>query len=113
AVLGIGFLALHFMFMRFFFLNPEIWKDQKNPPPFKPEDLFKVLIWFYLIGAVFFLACAVLNLLSGLFLRRRQNRTFSMVVAGINCLHIPFGTILGVMTLLVLGRDSVRKSYNS
>ena len=34
-----------------------------------------------------------------------------MVIAGINCLHIPLGTLLGVFTLVVLGRESVRKLY--
>jgi hypothetical protein len=51
------------------------------------------------------------NLLSGLFLRARRHRTFSMVVAAINCLHIPIGTALGVFTFIVLGRESVRKLY--
>jgi hypothetical protein len=30
-----------------------------------------------------------------------------MVIAGIGCLEIPYGTVLGVFSFLVLGRDSV------
>jgi hypothetical protein len=53
------------------------------------------------------------NLVSGLFIMRRKCRTFSMIVAGANCIQIPFGTVLGVFTLLVLLRDSVREAYET
>jgi hypothetical protein len=53
----------------------------------------------------------VLNVISGLCLRARKGRTFSLVVAGINCLYIPLGTLLGVFTIIVLLRDSVRELY--
>ena len=36
-----------------------------------------------------------------------RHRTFSRVVAGLNCLHIPLGTVLGIFTSIVLGRESV------
>ena len=49
--------------------------------------------------------------LSARFLRGRRHRTFSLIVAGINCLGIPLGTILGVFTLIVLLRPSVRTLY--
>jgi len=34
-----------------------------------------------------------------------------MIVAGLNCLHIPLGTLLGVFTLVVLSRGSVATMY--
>jgi len=54
---------------------------------------------------------SVANLISGVFLKRRKNRLFSMVVAGLNCLQVPFGTVLGVFTILVLVRPSVMQIY--
>jgi hypothetical protein len=36
---------------------------------------------------------------------------FSLVIAGLNCIQIPFGTALGVFTIIVLLRDSVREAY--
>jgi hypothetical protein len=92
-----------------FFSNPKMWENQKGGPP--PVEFFEIFKWFYLIGAIWFLASGVLNLLSGLYLRARTHRTFSTVLAGINCVHIPLGTILGVFTLIVLLRDSVRELY--
>ena len=52
-----------------------------------------------------------LTLLSGYFIVRRKCRTFSLVIAGINCLSIPLGTTLGVFTIIVLMRDSVKTIY--
>ena len=74
-------------------------------------EIFAVMKWFYLTGAVWFASSGVLNLISGICLRARKGRTFSLVVAGLNCLHIPLGTVLGVFTIIVLIRDSVRELY--
>jgi hypothetical protein len=40
-------------------------------------------------------------------LDERREKVFCQVVAGLNCLHVPVGTALGVCTLLVLARPSV------
>jgi hypothetical protein len=110
ALVGIGFLCLHFWVMNTVFTNPEIWKNAKDPPP---PEFFAIFKWVYLLVACLFLVAGVLNLLSASYLRLRQNRIFSIVVAGLNCLQIPFGTALGIFTLVVLTRDSVRQSYGA
>lgn len=110
AVLGILFLLLHYTVMHSVFTNADLWKNQKQPLP-PPDQLFAAMKWFYLAGAVWFLSSCVLNLISGLCLLARKGRTFSLVVAGINCLHLPFGTVLGVFTIVVLSRDSVRELF--
>jgi len=38
---------------------------------------------------------------------------FSLIIAGINCVQFPFGTVLGVFTFVVLLRDSVRELYEA
>jgi hypothetical protein len=35
-----------------------------------------------------------------------------MVVAGLNCAQMPLGTVLGVFTLMVLSRESVKSLYS-
>jgi hypothetical protein len=111
AVLGIGFLALHYTLMSTVFDNPEMWKDQKGGPP--PAELFAAFKWFYLVFGVCLVLGCVANLLSARFIQRRRYRTFSLLVAGINCAQFPFGTALGVFTFIVLLRDSVRERYTS
>ena len=111
ALLAILFLIGHYAVFRTVFSNPKMWENQKQGPP--PAAFFAIFKWFYLVGGVWFLSSGVLNLISGLCLRAKRHRTFSMVVACINCLHIPFGTVLGVFTLVVLIRDSVRELYEA
>ncbi len=109
ALLGLLFLVAHYALFHFFFANPNMWQNQKQTPP--PPEFFAIFKWFYLVFAVWFVGSGVLNVISGLCLRARKHRTFSMVVAGINCVHIPLGTVLGVFTLVILVRDSVRELY--
>ena len=111
AVLGILFLLGHYALMHAVFTNPKFFENQKQPMPVSPEKIFAVMKWFYLVMGIWFMTSGVLNVISGLCLRARKCRTFSLVVAGINCLHIPLGTVLGVFTIVVLMRDSVREVY--
>ena len=111
ALVGLLFVFAHFMFMRFFFANPKLWEGQKSGPP--PAEFFAAFKWFYLVFAVWLIASCVLNVISGLSLRARKRRTLSLVVAGLNCIHIPLGTGLGVFTIIVLLRDSVRELYEA
>lgn len=111
AVLGILFVTAHFAMFHFAFDNPKMWEHQKEGPP--PAQFFAVFKVFYVVFGLWFLSSCILNVMSGLFLRARKFRTFSLVVAAINCLHIPIGTVLGVFTIVVLVRDSVRELYET
>lgn len=90
--------------------HPEMWKYPTNGPPL-PKDFFKIFIWFYFVLGFILVTAGVLNLLSGLSLRQRKHRIFSLVVGCLNCLQVPFGTVLGVFTIMVLSRTSVREYY--
>jgi hypothetical protein len=109
ALFAILLLCAHFAVFHAFFENPKFWHDQKQTPP--PVEFFALFKWFYLIFGTWFLISGILTLISGFCLRRRKHRTFSLVVAGINCLHLPVGTVLGVFTIVVLMRETVRDLY--
>ena len=111
AFVAFGFASLYFAMIQAFFANPAMWAKSPNGPP--PAEFIAIFRWFVGVFMVWFLVSAVGNLLSGLFMRTRRHRIFSMVVAGINCAHIPLGTVLGIFTFTVLARDSVRKSYEA
>ena len=51
---------------------------------------------------------AVCVVLAGRNLARRRRYTFCLVMAGLLCMFMPFGTVLGVFTILVLMRPSVK-----
>lgn len=66
--------------------------------------------FFVAIGAIGILilgTIATLKILAGFWIRQRRRRVACMVVAAIGCLELPYGTLLGVWTFLVLTRPSV------
>ena len=111
ASLGVLLMVGYYEMMHFMFANPDFWKDQKQGPP--PAEFFAMFIWIFAIFGTWFLISGVLNVMSGIFLRQRKHRTFSLVVAGINCVHMPVGTVLGVFTIIVLIRQSVLEMYEA
>ena len=110
AVFGLMFLFVHYSFMNAMFNNPQMWKNAPQGP--LPVEFFGLFKWLYVFMGMWFVVSLVLNVISGFCLLGRKGRMFSMVVAGMNCLHIPLGTVLGVFTIIVLMRDSVREAYN-
>jgi hypothetical protein len=46
--------------------------------------------------------------MTGRSLALRKRYSFVFVMACVECLFIPFGTVLGVFTIIVLSRESVR-----
>jgi hypothetical protein len=77
------------------------------PPP--------AFAWFFIgfgVAAILFAeTLAILLVLGGSALRQRTRHRFCTVVAAISCAFAPLGTALGVCTLLVLGRASVRQAF--
>ena len=71
---------------------------------------------FAVLGSLLFLmgiAMAICVLISGRSLALRKRYSFAFVMACIDCLFIPFGTILGVFTIVVLSRESVRGLFST
>ena len=83
-------------------------KGRSGPPP---EVFMAFFGGMLLIMSAIFIAGIVCNILSANFMRKRKHRKFSFAVACVNCLQIPFGTALGVFTLVVLSRASVKAQY--
>lgn len=54
---------------------------------------------------------AAIKIYAGYCLSRRRNRTFCFIAAAVSLLAFPYGTILGVLTIVVLLRDSVRDLF--
>ena len=87
-----------------------VMEQAHEPPPDWLGSFFKAF------GAVLFLiieSWGVLILLSGYWISKRRNRTFSIVMAALCLLSFPFGTALGVFALVVLLNDDVRMEYGS
>ena len=85
-------------------------KPGEEPPP-------EFIGWiFAIVGSLLFLlgvAIAICILIAGRSLAKRTRYWFALVVACIECLFIPFGTILGVFTIVVLSRESVKALFSA
>lgn len=64
------------------------------------------------IFLVFAVGGAIAYFMTARALRDRRRRTFCMLVAAFNCLSIPWGTVLGAGTLVVLNRERVKALFN-
>jgi hypothetical protein len=58
------------------------------------------------------IAMAICILIAGRSLAHRKRYSFALVMACIECLHVPFGTILGVFTIVALSRESVKALFS-
>lgn len=81
--------------------------DGQGPPV--AVGLMFVVIGLTLIA--FLEVCAVGVILSGRFIGQKKNYLYSLVVGGVLCIFFPVGTVLGVLTILVLSKDSVKDLY--
>ena len=54
---------------------------------------------------------AALIAFAGRSLQTRRRYTFCLVMAGVECIFMPVGTVLGVFTMIVLVRDSVKELF--
>lgn len=84
--------------------------SRNNQDPTVPGVIIAV---FGVILAVLLVAFAVALIYSGRCMQQRKRRVFSIVVAALLCTNFPFGTILGVLTIVVLCRQSVMEAYSA
>ena len=105
------FPALYLVLGLIMLLVPASFKDNSGQPP----PVFVAWI-FIAIGSVFIFlgwTFAAFVVAAGRFLARRRHYTFCLVMAAVECLFMPFGTVLGVFTIVVLCRESVKPLFVS
>ncbi len=77
----------------------------------------EVVGWFFVAFGCAFVAAgwtlAGLMFAAGRAISKRRRHTFCLVVAGLSCLIMPFGTVLGVFTIIVLIRPQVKALFEA
>lgn len=103
-----GCFALIFIFLGSFLGSDFLASNSGEAPPEWLGGFFQVLGWvlFALIEA-----WGILTILSGTWIAKGKNRTGTLVVAGFNCLNIPFGIALGIFTFVVMMDEEVKQAY--
>jgi len=99
---------IHLVLGLVFILAPAKIGPGNNPPP-------AFIGWFFVIFASCFIlmgwTLALLVLIAARFLGRRAHYMYCFVIACVACLIVPLGTVLGVFTILVLNRASVKEQF--
>lgn len=110
SLLGLFYAAMGLIMSRFF---AEVAKSPGQVEQIPPESVGTIIGIF---GALFFLIAitlALAKLWAARCIKRRESRTFCQLVGAITCLGIPYGTVLGVCTFLLLGRPSVATKFDA
>jgi len=89
-------------------LNPGMFGKNVEGPPAILGYLFTGICEVVLLLGWSFSACLAMT---GRYLSQRRHRVFCLVIAGINCLFLPYGTVLGVFTFMVLMRPTVQALF--
>jgi hypothetical protein len=86
----------------------------------EPDALSEMLMVF-IVGVLFTviagsiillgLALAFCIVLAGIFLHQHKRYLFCLALAGVQCAITPFGTVLGLFTIIVLVRPSVKALF--
>lgn len=87
-----------------------------NPPTETgfPISIFALMFTILPAVMIFFgLAFAVALAISGYFLLKKRHYLYCMVMGAISCVFVPFGTVLGIFTIIVLQRPSVKELFHS
>src|SRR5437667_9799327 len=90
----------------------------RHGTPKPGEDLPPEFLGWIFVGLGSFLlllgiAMAICILIAGRCLSRFKCYSFTLVIACVECLFIPFATILGVFTIIVLSRESVKALFSA
>jgi ABC-type branched-subunit amino acid transport system permease subunit len=93
-------------FMLYASAHPHMQQGEP-PPPFLGWILIGIGGFFFFAGE----ALAACIVLAGRFIARRRGYWFVFVTACIQCIFFPFGIILGVFTIIVLSRASVKQLF--
>lgn len=94
-----------------FVVSPDSFPDHggKGPPP--------GFGWIFVVmgGMAVLVGWTIAGLLitAGRMIGRRRRHTFCFIVAALACLMMPFGTVLGVFSLMVLNRPTVKLLFEA
>jgi tellurite resistance protein TehA-like permease len=105
----IGFIPIIHLTLGIAMLEGLFDTDDGQPPP--PEALGWMFVFIGTCLITMFWSVAACLMLAGRRLAQRRSYWFCFVVACAACAFSPFGTVLGVFTILVLARPSVKAQF--
>ncbi|MDB5803024.1 MAG: rane protein [Betaproteobacteria bacterium] len=101
------FFIIHLVVMAY--MSTHIPLGKNGQPDNFPFAIFTVVFGVVICVGI---ALGVMQIISGRALGRHRRRRLSMIVAAPGAMFMPYGTILSVMTWMVLSRPGVRAQYD-
>ena len=87
-----------------------VYADGFGPSP-PPAFFGWIFVFMGTIAILLGVTLTILLILAAGFLRKTRRRMFCFVIAAVSCAYVPLGTILGIFTIIVLSRESVRRLF--
>jgi len=106
-----GLIALFFMGIGAIAVTAILCDEGPNP-----EALVPVGIIFFMAPMLFLTITAAIGtavLIAGRRIAKRTHLGYCQIIAGLECLCIPYGTVLGVISLIFLTRDDVKQQFQN
>jgi ABC-type Fe3+ transport system permease subunit len=99
--IGIGMMMIN---------HPEAMSKPGEAPP--PPGLGAMFVTIGVVGFILLIAAGIFCLCAANWIRDRRQWMGIIVLSAIICLNMPLGTGLGVFTIVVLNRPSVRSLFS-
>jgi len=80
-----------------------------DPPPTFFGYMF---VFMGLFLAIMGWTLAICIIITARKLKQKTHHSFCFVMVCVECILVPFGTILGILTIIALSKDSVRTVFN-
>jgi hypothetical protein len=126
----ISFLLLHFfLFLGFSFMPESAWNAPAKPvitaqsplvlpspspgPVNKGPPVIMFRVFAAVIGVIILLGWTfgALTIYAGRCVQKRNHRVFIFVMAGLNCALIPWGTLLGIATFVLIQSPAGQREF--
>ena len=91
-------------------LSPETLQGGGQPPPAFIGWLFVIVGACCIVVGLVFAACVFF---AGRSIQQRKRHMFCLVMAGVQCMFMPFGTVLGIFTLILLTKEEVKREWQA
>jgi len=103
------FMALYFGFIIFIFNVGNKFDGAESDLPIEFKSIFMFIFIVILLIAI---VIGIAKIMCSRYIKQKKNRVFCIVISCIECFSFPIGTLLGVLSIMVLNRNSVKEIYH-
>ena len=118
-LVGTLFVVVYFGLFSFLFSNPHFMESSSKGYNHSSTETAEIahtrggfFLIFGIIITIFMVAMTALSFFQAHCFAKRRHSLLCLILAGLDCLSLPYGTILGIFTFMVLFRPSVKALFD-